>query len=135
MAMGELHIYERNRAIVPAPFELGPFYRGKLTGDPLGMVEFSISDQAADGLSKRPEDFLAQLGDRGSWKPTPADLQSVRLAGDCATFWCLKSKPSDDAAAWLQAPGSYYRRWGNSDAFVIVVNPARKRLVLGYFYA
>lgn len=134
LAWGWILGYQQIRSIVPEQFHVGVRYSGANT-DPTGIMQFSIGDEAADALNANPARFFASVAHGSDWKATPVPLGKVQLMGDCGTFWCADNTASQNAARWLSQPGSCYRRWGESDAFLLVVNPREQQIVIGYFYA
>jgi hypothetical protein len=134
VAWGWLRSYQQIRAIAPEQFHIGTFYSGTKS-DPTGIMQFSIAGDAAKQLHSNPALFLATIPDGNEWRPTPVPLKQIELMGDCGVFWCADNAASRNAARWLSKPGSYYRRWGSSDDFLLVVNPSEEQIVIGYFYA
>ena len=134
LGWGWLQSYQHIRLIAPRQFHIGTFYSGENT-DPTGIMQFAIGSEAADALRANPARFFASIPDGSDWKQTPVPLSKVQLMGDCGTFWCADNAASQTAAQWLSRSGSYYRRWGESDAFLLVVNPREEQIVIGYFYA
>jgi hypothetical protein len=129
---GYFAFYKQVRNIPPQQFGTGTFYSGELS-DPEGLVQ-SISSDAATRISSDPKAFFAAIPDGAEWRPTPAPASAFRPP-DCGGFWCSHGAVAKNGLQWATRPGSYYRHWGTSDEFLLLVNPHEQKVIVGYFYS
>ena len=120
------------RDMVPASLEPGFFYSGD-DRSPQGLVQFSLGNGARHAIATEGLAFLNRTAG-GNWETTPASIERFRPFQDCSGFWCSRSPMAQEASRWLAAPGSYFhlRRALNNER-VIVVNPAEKSMIVGYY--
>jgi len=132
-AFGHARFYENVRGIPPKELGTGAFYSGELN-DPRGLVQFSFSSAAAYRIESDPKAFFAAIPNGSEWKPTPAPWRETGVS-DCMGFWCTRGGVATNGRRWATRPGSYYRRWGKSDDFLVIINPHEEQVIVGYFYS
>jgi hypothetical protein len=129
-----LHLTWRNavRSRVPAAFKPGYLYTGD-AGSSLGLVRFSISTTSADAMQTRGMAYLKR--ETGlEWASTPQPIKRFRPFASCGGFWCSRSAVAAEAKQWVAQPGSF--AWVSTelnDQRAILVNPAKKAVILGYY--
>jgi hypothetical protein len=120
------------REHLPAALEPGYFHRGE-KGSPSGVVRFSIGSSAAGAIRTKGKAFLDQKAGPG-WRPTPLPIEEFRPWEDCGGFWCSGSEVATEAAQWVSQPGSFVLLSSETNnETVIVVNPAERAMIFGYY--
>ena len=120
------------RDMVPAALEPSFFYSGD-DRSPQGLVHFSLGSGARRAIESEGVAFLNRTAG-GNWEATPAPIERFRPFQDCSSFWCSGSPTAQEASRWITAPGSYFHVRGDlNNERVIVVNPAERSLIVGYY--
>ena len=120
------------RGRLPAALEPGYLYHGD-GGSPLGLVRFSIGRKPARAIGAEGKAFLdRETG--AQWQPTPLPIETFKWSADCLGFWCSRSEVATEATRWVSRPGSFVLRSAEpGNESVIVVNPAERAVIFGYY--
>jgi hypothetical protein len=119
------------REHLPPALEPGYFYRGD-ADSPMGLVRFSISRNAASMVRAEGKAFLNRAAGPG-WRPTPLPIKEFRPLADCGGFWCSGSDVATEATQWVSRTGSFVLLSSETNTAAIIVNPAERAVIFGYY--